>query len=306
MSTVLIVDDVSFEANHLQAILGSDYSVQVASNADEAFSRLLDDRLPDIILLDVVMPQIDGFEICRTLKQTERTKDIPVIFITGRDDERDEAKGLEYGAVDYITKPFRPGIVRARVRTHIELKKRCDQLASLSSLDGLTGIANRRRFDEFLRMEWNRGLRERSSLSILILDIDHFKRYNDSFGHVAGDECIKAVAAGLSDVIHRSTDLIARYGGEEFGIVLPNTGITGIEFLSKMIIQAVERLNIPHPDSPVASHVTVSIGGASVEPSEDLSLTDFIQAADKALYQSKQGGRNRYTGVDLRQQAYLL
>lgn len=298
--TVFIIDDSKFEINLLRLVLQDIYTIQSASNAQEALQLLHKNPLPDLIVLDVLMPNMDGFSLCKSLKENPSTKDIPIIFITAKVDAADETKGLEYGAVDYITKPFNPAIMKARIKTHLELKRRHDQLATLSSIDGLTQIPNRRRFDDFLDLEWNRAIREKIPLSVMLLDIDHFKFYNDHYGHIAGDECLKSVAHAVSTLVHRSTDLFARYGGEEFAIILPNTGITGIHFLSKAILAKIHNLNIPHEYSPVSSHVTCSIGGAAFIPSPDSSKTDFLNQVDKALYQSKTNGRNQFTSVDLR------
>jgi len=298
--TVLIVDDSKLEIDVLTQLLKPEHAIQTAQNAYETIEILSKESLPDLILLDVVMPQIDGFELCKKLKSNSTTKDIPIIFLTSMDGAKDETKGLEYGAVDYITKPFNTSIVKARVKTHLELKRRHDLLAQLSSLDGLTQIPNRRRFDEFLELEWNRAIREQHPLSIMMLDIDYFKLYNDNYGHLAGDDCLKKVSQALSEMIHRTTDLLARYGGEEFVVVLPNTGITGLEFLSKIIHTYINKLHIPHAFSLVSDRITFSMGGATIIPSTESSSTKLLEHTDKALYQSKENGRNQFTGIDLR------
>ena len=194
-----------------------------ATNGKEALRIAGSDRPPDLILLDVMMPQLDGYEICRRLKSEESTQNIPVIFVTVRDAVEDEARGLELGAIDYVTKPFNMPIVRARVRNHIELKRRGDDLEALSCLDGLTSIPNRRRFDEVLALEWRRSLRAETWLSLMMMDIDQFKAYNDHYGHPAGDSCIKQVARAIAGCLTRAGDFVARYGGEEFCAVLPES-----------------------------------------------------------------------------------
>ena len=181
-------------------------------------------RSPDLVLLDIKMPGMDGYEVCRRLKQHATTRDIPVIFVTALGEEEDETRGLDAGAIDYITKPVSPRILRARVRAHLSAKDAQDRLAELSRIDELTGIANRRRFDEMLALEWRRNLRQRMPLSLVMCDIDYFKAFNDSHGHVAGDRCLRCVAVAVAGAMRRPTDLPARYGGEEFAALLSATG----------------------------------------------------------------------------------
>ncbi|MBF0375099.1 MAG: diguanylate cyclase, partial [Alphaproteobacteria bacterium] len=221
--TVLVIDDSLATVRMLGEVLSDLCDGQVATEAAEGIA-LARAEAPDLVLLDVMMPGMDGYEACRRLKADPRTCHVPVIFVTSLDEEADEAHGLEIGAIDYITKPFSVPIVRARVRNHLELKRHRDLLESLSSLDGLTEIPNRRRLDEHLDQEWRRCARHGLPLSLLLLDIDHFKPYNDTFGHQAGDDCLRLVAGALRDCARRPGDLVARYGGEEFACVLPGVG----------------------------------------------------------------------------------
>jgi diguanylate cyclase (GGDEF)-like protein len=244
------------------------------------------------------MPDMDGYEVCRRLKANPATVDIPVIFLTAKNDESAETQGLELGAVDYVVKPFSVPIVRVRVRTHVELKRNRDQLLKLSACDGLTGIPNRRRFDEVYDLEWRRAARSGEELALIMIDIDHFKAYNDTLGHMAGDDCIRGVAAVLSRCVRRAADLVARYGGEEFVALLPSTDAAGGLSVAEEMRSAVQGLGLAHPGSPVGPHVTVSLGVAAGAPaaSDAGSKDRLIQRADSALYLAKTGGRNRVAG----------
>jgi diguanylate cyclase (GGDEF)-like protein len=232
--------------------------------------------------------------VCDELKTNVQTRNIPIIFITAMDEMEDEARGLELGAIDYITKPFSPQIVKARVRNHLELKLFRDRLMELSMIDGLTSIPNRRQFDRVISKEWQRALRKQTSVSLILLDIDFFKQYNDCYGHLKGDDSLKQVASALLNELHRPTDLVARYGGEEFVIVLPDTSPDGAIHVAQRIIERLAEINIEHQKSTVANYLTMSMGIASLPPSNENSVLDFIESADKALYRAKQNGRNRY------------
>ena len=229
------------------------------------------------------MPQAQG---PRTLVQN------PVIFITALGEEEDETKGLALGAVDYIIKPLKPAIVRARVRTHLDLKRKTDQLETLVCLDGLTGIPNRRGFDEVLTREWNQAARNREMLSCILLDVDFFKKYNDLYGHAAGDACLRKIALALTTCLKRPADYVARYGGEEFAAILPGTDAQGALYVAEEMRAGVCALGIEHADSIVAGHVTLSLGVATMTPQPDLPMLSLVQAADTALYGAKSSGRN--------------
>jgi len=293
---VLIVDDEKMNLDVLVGLLKPYYRTVAAKSGEQAFKRLKILPLPDLILLDIMMPGMDGYDVCRKLKGDNTTRDIPVIFITGKNDEQDEAKGFQAGAVDYITKPFSPLIALARVKTHIELKRRGDMLERLAGLDGLTGIPNRRNFDQFLDAEWKRSIRYHHMISLIIMDIDYFKFYNDHYGHADGDECLKKVANIISKSMIRSTDLSARYGGEEFACVLPETDFEGAITTAQRIMTSIQNMRIPHAQSQIADYVTVSIGVASLRPQENENALDLIEMADKALYEAKGNGRNQIAG----------
>jgi diguanylate cyclase (GGDEF)-like protein len=298
-NTILIVDDVPANIRILGESLKGNYKIRLATTGKKALEIAGSSNPPDLILLDIIMPAMDGYEVCQELKADSSTEDIPVIFITSMSQEEDETKGLALGAVDYITKPFSLPIVKARVKTHLELKHHRDTLVSLSTLDGLTGIPNRRRFDEFLKIEWLRALRESNPISLIMIDIDHFKYYNDNYGHIIGDDCLKQVAICLAESSHRPADFAARYGGEEFGVILPLTDVQGAVTVAQSLIKQIEELKIPHGSSPVSSRVTISLGVATVLPHRDLSPTILIEGADKCLYQAKEAGRNCVKSRDL-------
>lgn len=293
---ILIVDDERFNLNLLHVLLREDYRTMVATNGEQAF-KAASSGAPDLILLDVNMPGIDGFEVCRRLKDEPATRNIPVIFITAMHDAADETQGFDLGAVDYITKPFHSAVVKARVRTHLRLKQQSDLLERYAFLDALTGLANRRAFDDKIVEEWNRCRRSTSPLSVLLIDIDHFKSYNDHYGHGAGDLCLSNVARTLSGCLQRAGDLLARYGGEEFVAVLPGNDADSAAVIAERLRAAVDALKLPHQASAAGEHVTVSLGVATMAPSDASSHADLLAAADEALYQAKREGRNRWCAL---------
>ena len=290
---VLIVDDNPLNIQVLAEGLADEYGVKIATRGRKALDIADADPRPDLILLDVMMPEMDGYTVCRKLKEGERTKNIPVIFITAKDHMEDELYGLSLGAVDYITKPFQFPIVEARVRTHMDLKRKNDLLEKLALLDGLTEIANRHAFETLLRKEWRRCMRSQKEFSCLMIDIDYFKPYNDHYGHGAGDDCLRRIARAMKDALRRPGDFAARYGGEEFAVLLPETNREGAATTASEIRTAVKRLGIKHEYSEAAATVTVSIGAACVVPQEGESSKVFIDLADRMLYKAKLTGRDR-------------
>lgn len=289
---ILLVDDVRINLDLLEAVLQAEYRIVRAMNGAEAIERAQELK-PDLILLDVMMPEMDGFETCRRLKADPATQLIPVIFVSALSEIGDEAQGLQVGAIDYIMKPIRPIIVKARIRNHIALKQARDQLEEMTIRDALTGIANRRRFDDMLAQEWLRARRRGAPLSLLIADIDHFKQYNDNYGHTSGDVALRDVAQALDSAIRRPGDLAARYGGEEFACILPDTDSAGAAQLAERLCRAVRELGIPHAHSSAGECVTLSIGGASLVPSVQSEPKVLIDLADAQLYEAKRAGRNR-------------
>jgi len=291
-STILIVDDAPENIKVLGGALTQDYKILVARDGTTAL-QLARTEPVDMVLLDIVMPDIDGYEVCRRLKGDEMTRELPVIFITTLDATEDETTGLELGAVDYITKPFRLPIVKARVKTHMELKAKNDLLLRLANVDGLTGVPNRRCFDVTLEKEWRRAQRTRSPLSLVLMDIDCFKNYNDGYGHVGGDFCLRTVAQAVADSAARAGDLVARYGGEEFALILPATDDEGAREVARKVLEAIRDLGLEHAHSTAAEIVTVSIGVATASPTQGLEPGTLVEAADQSLYEAKEGGRNR-------------
>jgi diguanylate cyclase (GGDEF)-like protein len=291
--TILIVDDAKSNIDILAELLKSDYKIRAATNGQKALDIAFSENPPDLILLDILMPGIDGYEVCRRLKNSAQTKSIPVIFITGKVSEDDEIVGFTIGAVDYITKPFSPVIVKARVNTHAELKRHRDYLEEISYLDGLTGIANRRKFDEYVTFTCGFSRLQEAPVSMIMVDIDHFKHYNDQFGHQEGDTCLRRIALALSDIMTQKTDFIARYGGEEFACILPNRSQKEALIIAEKLRAGVENLRIPHADSEVNPYVTISIGVSTIYPDDTKACIDLIKSADEALYRSKESGRNK-------------
>ena len=295
-SLILIVDDAPANIRILSQALKDEFEIAIATNGTDALDAVADNP-PDLILLDVMMPGMDGHEVCRHLKADPSKQNIPVIFLTGKEAEDDEIAGLELGAVDYIIKPFSTAIVKARIRTHLELKRCRDLLENMALLDALTGIPNRRRFEDFLDFAWRQSQRQSqhiaAPLSVIILDVDHFKAYNDHYGHQAGDECLRAVAQALDGAKRRATDLVARYGGEEFVAVLPSTDAKGAMIFAETLRLAVDELKIPHAHSSAADHVTVSLGVATIVPIDGATPSQLIKQADQGLYRAKAQGRNR-------------
>jgi diguanylate cyclase (GGDEF)-like protein len=310
---ILIVDDTPENLTVLRQMLTEQgYRVRPALSGEIALKAVQADT-PNLILLDIMMPGMDGFEVCRKLKSEAGTRDIPVLFISALNEEADKIKGFQVGGVDFITKPFHGAEVLARVKTHlalrnmhlqllaeIEERKRAEQalmdanreLDLLASLDGLTKIANRRQFDLHLQQEWKRLRREQVPISIILCDIDYFKPYNDAYGHVAGDKCLKQIAQGIRRAVKRPADLVARYGGEEFAVILTNTDIDGAVKVAEDISKEIRNLKIPHDKSEVGRHVSLSMGVSSKVPGRSDEPEAFINDVDQLLYQAKEAGRD--------------
>jgi diguanylate cyclase (GGDEF)-like protein len=289
---ILVVDDSPTNLAILNVVLREVYNVVTATNGPDALNLSASEE-PDLIILDIMMPGMDGYEICDRLKANPFTKDIPVMFVTAMDQERQEAKGLAMGAVDYLAKPVSPPIVLARVRNQLELKKQRDFLRRLSSVDGLTGVANRRSFEEDFDKEWRRAARHQAPLTLLLADIDHLRAYNDAYGYLAGDDCLKMVAQAMAKSMMRPGDVIARYGGEEFVGLMPDTDAKGSTVVTDRLLNAVRSLALPHAHSDAAPIVTISIGVASCFPHRDNDRAGLFKLAGDALYAAKTAGRNQ-------------
>ena len=289
---ILMVDDNAFNIKALNLVLSEEYQVFFAASGQSAL-EIATRTQPDLILLDIQMPGMDGFEVCRALKADPLLRDIPVIFLTAMTDETDEAIGLGLGAVDYLNKPIKPALVKLRVRNHLELKSQRDRLSRLTLIDGLTELANRRAFDERLEQEWRRALRTEVLLALIMIDIDFFKGYNDAYGHLAGDDCLRYVAHTLATSLKRAGDFVARYGGEEFVAILPGLNAKGVRAVAETMRESVAQLRIPHRSSAVAPYVTISSGAVSLMPTAGASSRSMVAACDQQLYLAKSHGRNR-------------
>lgn len=290
---ILIIDDSTINIEIVREAVADSYIFFSEKNGFEGI-KTAQKELPDIILLDIMMPGISGYEVLEQLKSDHTTSEIPVIFITSINESEFEEKGLSMGAIDYITKPINPAIVKLRIKNHIELKRNRDLLKQLSTIDGLTGILNRRCFDQTFSREWTRMLRNEKYISFLMIDIDYFKNYNDTYGHQEGDFCLKSVAEVLKKSIHRSSDYTARYGGEEFVVLLPDTDLDYASGFAEKLLDNIRNLEIPHSSSAVSDFVSISIGVSSIKPSFGSDKDSLLKSADQALYKAKKNGRNRF------------
>lgn len=299
--SILLIDDDPTSIALLRKPLGELGQLRFARSGDDGL-RLARARVPDLVLLDVEMPGMSGFEVCAQMKADLELRDVPIIFITSHDELDQEITGLDLGAADFISKPLRIPLVLARVKTQLKMKAMADELRRAATTDSLTKLANRRQLDDVLGREWDRCQRTRLPLSVLMIDVDYFKLYNDRYGHHAGDHCLAAVAAVVGKGAQRTMDLSARYGGEEFCVLLPDTAREGAAVIAQRILEGVDALALPHAHSLVTDHVTVSIGGATYR--EPLGLADrryqshrhaseLVVAADSALYAAKRAGRHR-------------
>lgn len=294
---LLLVDDQPINIQVMHRIFAHDCQVFMATSGSQAL-QLCHEQTPDLVLLDIEMPEMDGFEVCRRLKSNEGTSNIPVIFVTAHTDPAQETRGLEAGAVDFISKPINPSVLRARVRTHLLLKFQSDALRGLAFLDGLTTLYNRRYFDRQLDLEWARSARHGNAVSLILADVDFFKRYNDHYGHQSGDDCLREIAALLKASLKRNTDTVARYGGEEFVCLLPDISHEEAIRLAEEIAQRVRDRALPHEASEVATSVTLSLGVASGTGRQG-SAQELLALADQQLYRAKSHGRARVCGAQL-------
>jgi diguanylate cyclase (GGDEF)-like protein len=289
---ILAVDDEATNLMALNGILSTDYAVITAKSGSEALARAEEDH-PDLIVLDIIMPEMDGFEVLERLKVSETTQNIPVIIISGLTAEDDEERGFSLGAVDYIIKPFRNAIVLARIKTHIQIIRQMRVIERTGLVDALTDIPNRRSFDNRIEMEWKRCARIQKPISFLMMDLDKFKSYNDSYGHQQGDALLKTVAKVFASSARRPSDMAARLGGEEFGVLLPETDSSGAAVIAEKIRKNVESLRIPTSDGKTITTATVSIGINTTIPHEKDLIREFLVKADENLYAAKNSGRNK-------------
>lgn len=309
--SILIVDDDPITVRKLGRMLSPHAEVFFATNAEDALTLLRDAPVPDLILLDAELPSMSGMELCRAVKTEADFSGVPIIFVTGHSEPEFQASCFALGAADYVQKPVEEIVLVARIKTHIRLKQLTDQLRRAARVDALTELANRRALDETLSHEWNRAVRNNEPLSLLLLDIDHFKAFNDHYGHQAGDRCLRQFADLLRTCASRASDLPARYGGEEFALLLPDTGPDGARCVANRFLTALKDAAIPHAAAKPLFLVSASIGVSTFDPAilrRPADVTQLrnslpppaaqnhhplIEAADRALYEAKDGGRRR-------------
>nr|WP_315469566.1 diguanylate cyclase [uncultured Undibacterium sp.] len=292
-STILIIDDDVNLIRMLSHILKDFGKILFAVNGDQGL-QIAKEQKPDLILLDVGMQPMDGYEVCRCLKNDEATSKSAIIFVTANTGMDTEIACLNAGAVDFITKPLNPPVVQARVRTHLRLIHDSAALELLAQHDALTGLYNRRYFDKAIEAEYSRLQRHQLPLGIALVDIDYFKRYNDTYGHPAGDIALKAVAQAIEAVTKRPGEFVARYGGEEFVVVLPQINEQTLQQYGQMICESIRVLEIPHSTSEIYQYITISVGLAYAIPTIDSSPQSLLDHADQALYRAKTLNRNRF------------
>jgi len=323
---ILIVDDRPENLFVLESLIDEpDVELVRAGSGNEALAKVLDHDFA-LVLLDVQMPGMDGYEVAELMRSNRHTKNIPIIFVTAKNKEQASIfKGYDAGAVDYLFKPLEPVILKGKVGVFLELyrhkqeleektreldkrlsdlqelkhllEKTNEKLTLLSRMDGLTGLLNRRAFDEIYHEEWHRGRRSGQPLSILLVDIDFFKNYNDTYGHTLGDDALKAVAGALAECAQRHVDKVARYGGEEFVIILPDTDLPGAEIMAERICANIHRLNITHERAPGEKRITVSVGASTTIPGDGRDPLASVEAADAKLYEAKAAGRNCWHSI---------
>ena len=297
MATILVIDDSKLIVHVAKKLLSKrGHNVLLAEDGETGL-EIAGLQKPDLILLDLILPGIDGYQVCQQIKGDGKTKDIPVIMLTSKAEQADKVKGLELGASDYVTKPFDEGELIARVQTHLRIKELYESLQEKNRLllemanrDGLTGLYNHRFFQETLSKDFPRAIRYKESLSYMMFDIDHFKKFNDTYGHQTGDVVLKTLGSLITELI-RESDLAARYGGEEFSVILYHTVKEDAFIIAERIRKAVEEYAFKSDD--LVLNVTISIGVVSHDHPDVRDAKTLIECADKALYKAKAQGRNR-------------
>lgn len=290
---ILVVDDIMENIKIVgDNLRNAGYLVAIADNGQDALNAV-ENLKPDLILLDIQMPEMDGYEVCRRVKSVEATAGIPVIFLTAKSGIDEIVKGFDVGGVDYITKPFNSRELLARVKTHLELKFYREKVEEMSLFDEITKVPNKRYFNKYYETEWRRAARENTDMSIIFIDIDYFKNYNDTYGHLEGDRCLASIASSIKKCAERAGDFMARFGGEEFIYILPNTAREGAMFVAEDMRKSVMELKIEHRGSSVYPYVTISIGVVSFMPHIEKDMDNVLIQADTALYTAKNNGRNR-------------
>ena len=297
-NSILIVDDEPLNIKTLSKMLTPDYTVYAEKDGTSCLDTAKKLQ-PDLIVLDVVMPNINGFQVIEQLKQDHETQSIPVIFVTGLANPESEVQGFSLGAADYICKPFIAPIVKMRIQNQIKIINLVRKVQNLSITDALTGIGNRRYFNAQLPQEWDHAKREQLPMSFLIFDLDNFKNFNDTYGHLNGDTALQTVAHVLTTELKRATDKVARWGVEEFAVILPNTDLNGAKLVAENLREAIASTPVPLSNNTFV-HITVSIGAHCMVPpkAESYSISEFVSDADKALYEAKKSGKNRVVAFE--------
>lgn len=291
-ATVLVIDDDQTTIKLIADTLGKEFDVIFSTTAEGGLNLAKSDVKPDLILLDVLLPDYTGHDLCRRLKEDSATQKIPIIFVTSLEDIASQIKGFELGAVDYVTKPIESTLLKMRVRTHTKLHLQTMELQALAASDPLTSLANRRKFNHTLETEWSRAMRDQQFISLLNIDVDDFKQYNDNYGHGSGDDCLILISKILRNCVNRASDIVARIGGDEFAIILPSVDQNGALEVANNIINKFEELRIQHSFGGEHGHVSVSIGTATSLPSEENGYAELLTLADKAMYLAKRKGKN--------------
>lgn len=290
---ILIIDDDLYFLDMASNALSEMCDVITESNAQKGLKRALAEPTPDLIILDVIIPGLSGYQICRELKQNMKTFSIPVVFVSALEQISEITRCFELGAVDFINKPVQMPLLMAKIKNHLMMKLQRDMLEELATKDALTGLDNKRSYNEVLATEWKRAQRDKHPISLVVCDIDFFKKYNDHYGHGQGDTCLKQVASSLYNTASRPGDLVARVGGEEFAVILPNTDAEGAWRVANNLLVNLRKKQIPHAKSPIHKHLTISVGVATLIPEKEDSPQRLFELADAALYQAKETGRNR-------------
>lgn len=299
MKILLVEDSATLRYAMRNYIIEAGHTPLIAQSGEEAL-QMLETTPVDMIIMDVEMPGLNGFETTRLIREWLGGHWIPIIFVTGRNEDESYREGIEAGGDDYLIKPVSAMIIKAKIRAMERITEMRDQLnqlnaelEALSQLDSLTQTYNRRTFDEMAQQQWLLAARQQNPISVLMIDVDHFKLYNDHYGHPAGDACLKKITQAIRDCLNRPFDLLGRYGGEEFVVLLPETDSIGAMKVAEAINAELEKIGLRHEVSPTHHHVTVSIGGASCGQTISYSLEELIKRADRALYKAKHSGRNR-------------
>ncbi|MDO8344150.1 MAG: diguanylate cyclase [Cellvibrio sp.] len=299
MKILLVEDSATLRFAMRNYIIDAGHEPVIARSGEEAL-QLLENTPVDMIIMDVEMPGLNGFETTRLIREWLAGHWIPIIFVTGLNEDENYREGIEAGGDDYLIKPVSFMIIKAKIRAMERIAEMRDQLnqlnaelEALSQLDSLTQIYNRRTFNELAQQQWALAKRHQQPISALMIDVDHFKLFNDHYGHPAGDTCLKKVTHAINSCLHRSTDILGRYGGEEFIVLLPETDAKGAMRVAQAISEALENIQIRHDVSPSSTYVTASIGGATCLRTTGHDLEELIKNADRALYKAKRAGRNR-------------